>query len=218
MRILLIEDDQSLCDTVKLQLQNQGYTVDSSYDGEEGLFFIKQQAYDLIILDRMLPSLDGISVLKAMRLLNIAVSVIMVTALNSIGDKVTGLDAGADDYLAKPFAIEELLARIRALSRRPTAWITSHSLSYGNTDFDLDNLTLIGPNSKLLFEAFFKQPASILPRPLLLSRVWGPYAEVEEGNLDNYIHFLRRRLRTVESNLELKTIRGIGYTLEIHNA
>lgn len=226
MRILLIEDDQSLCDTVKLQLQNQGYTVDSSYDGEEGLFFIKQQAYDLIILDRMLPSLDGISVLKAMRLLNIAVPVIMVTALNSIGDKVTGLDAGADDYLAKPFAIEELLARIRALSRRPTAWITSHSLSYGNTDFDLDNLTLIGPKGSCslskketqLFEAFFKQPASILPRPLLLSRVWGPYAEVEEGNLDNYIHFLRRRLRTVESNLELKTIRGIGYTLEIHNA
>lgn len=226
MRILLIEDDQSLCDTVKLQLQNQGYTVDSSYDGEEGLFFIKQQAYDLIILDRMLPSLDGISVLKAMRLLNIAVPVIMVTALNSIGDKVTGLDAGADDYLAKPFAIEELLARIRALSRRPTAWITSHSLSYGNTDFDLDNLTLIGPKGSCslskkeaqLFESFFKQPASILPRPLLLSRVWGPYAEVEEGNLDNYIHFLRRRLRTVESNLELKTIRGIGYTLEIHNA
>lgn len=226
MRILLIEDDQSLCDTVKLQLENQGYMVDSSYDGMEGLSFIKQQAYDLIILDRMLPSLDGISVLQAMRLLNITVPVIMVTALNSIGDKVTGLDAGADDYLAKPFAIEELLARIRALSRRPSDWTTSSSLSYGNTHFDLDSLTLTGPKGSCslskkeaqLFEVFFKQSANILPRSLLISRVWGPYADVEEGNLDNYIHFLRRRLRTVESNLELKTIRGIGYILELCNA
>ena len=226
MRILLIEDDPSLCDTVKLQLQNQGYTVDSSYDGMEGLSFIKQQAYDLIILDRMLPSLDGISVLKAMRSLNITIPVIMVTALNSIGDKVTGLDAGADDYLAKPFAIEELLARIRALSRHPTDLHASSLLSYGNTTFDLGSLTLTGPNDSCslskkeahLFEIFFKQPASVLPRSLLLSHVWGPHAEVEEGNLDNYIHFLRRRLRTVESNLELKTIRGIGYIMETCNA
>ena len=226
MRILLIEDDQALCDTIRVQLQNQGYIVDFCYDGQDSLYFIKQQAYDLIILDRMLPSLDGIQVLKAIRALHITIPVIMVTALNSIGDKVTGLDAGADDYLAKPFALEELLARIRALSRRPVEWTTSEQLSFGNTTFDITNLTLTGPKSTCslskkegqLFEVFFKQPETALPRSFLLSRVWGPASEVEEGNLDNYMHFLRRRLRTVGSNTEIKTLRGTGYILEVNNA
>lgn len=226
MRILLIEDDQALCDTIRVQLQNQGYIVDFCYDGQDSLYFIKQQAYDLIILDRMLPSLDGIQVLKAIRALHITIPVIMVTALNSIGDKVTGLDAGADDYLAKPFALEELLARIRALSRRPVEWTTSERLSFGNTTFDITNLTLTGPKSTCslskkegqLFEVFFKQPETALPRSFLLSRVWGPASEVEEGNLDNYMHFLRRRLRTVGSNTEIKTLRGTGYILEVNNA
>lgn len=226
MRILLVEDDQTLCDIVCLQLQNQGYTVDCCYNGEDGLHFIKEQVYDLIILDRMLPSLDGIHVLKAMRLLHITTPVIMVTALNSIGDKVTGLDAGADDYLAKPFAIEELLARIRALSRRPIDLVTSNQLIFGDTTFDLSTLTLTGPKATCslskkeaqLFEAFFKQPETPLPRNFLLSRVWGPSAEVEEGNLDNYMHFVRRRLRTVGSKAEIKTLRGVGYSLELCHA
>lgn len=226
MRILLIEDDQALCDTVCLQLQSQGYIVDYCYDGQDSLYFIKQNAYDLIILDRMLPSLDGIQVLKTIRSLHITIPVIMVTALNSIGDKVIGLDAGADDYLGKPFAIEELLARIRALSRRPIDWSISKQLSYGNTTFDITNLTLTGPKTSCtlskkegqLFEVFFSQPGSAMPRAFLLSRVWGPSSEVEEGNLDNYMHFLRRRLRTIGSNVEIKTLRGIGYILEVSNA
>lgn len=226
MRILLVEDDQALCDTVCLQLQNQGYTVDCCYDGEDSLHFIKEQVYDLIILDRMLPSLDGIHVLKAMRLLHITTPVLMVTALNSIGDKVTGLDAGADDYLAKPFAIEELLARIRALSRRPVDWMPSLQLAFGDTTFNLSALTLTGPKGTCslskkeaqLFEPFFKQPETPLPRTFLLSRVWGPSAEIEEGNLDNYMHFLRRRLRAVGSNIEIKTLRGVGYSLELCHA
>lgn len=222
MRILLIEDDQTLCNTMGLQLQNQGYTVDCCYDGEEGLFYIKQQVHDLVILDRMLPSLDGIHILKTMRMLHINTPVIMLTALNSIGDKVVGLDAGADDYLSKPFAIEELLARIRALSRRPVDWSTTEQLIFGDATLDATALTLTGPKAVCslskkeaeLFEAFFKQPNTALPRTFLLSRVWGPDTEVEEGNLDNYMHFLRRRLRTVGCHIEIKTLRGIGYSLE----
>lgn len=226
MRILLIEDDVDLCDAVSFQLKNNGYLVDHCYDGDEGLYLIKQQAYDLIVLDRMLPSLDGISILKAIRNLNIPVPVIMVTALNSIGDKVAGLDAGADDYLVKPFATEELLARIRALSRRPLDWDITNKIDLGDVTLDTTNLILTGPSGTCtlskkelsLFEAFFKQPNQTLSRSLLLSRVWGPDAPVEDGNLDNYIHFLRRRLKTIGSQLSLKTVRGIGYQLEVSHA
>lgn len=226
MRILLIEDDQTLCDTICLQLKNQGYLVDYCYDGADGLHYIKKESYDLIILDRMLPSVDGITIVKTMRSLHITIPVIMVTALTNIGDRVTGLDAGADDYLAKPFAIQELLARIRALSRRPIDWSKNTQLTYGNTTLDNQNLTLsthtstcsLSKKESLLFEVFFKQPNTTLPRTLLLSRVWGPESDVEEGNLDNYMHFLRRRLRTISSNLEIKTLRGIGYALEVKDA
>ncbi|MGL4737066.1 MAG: response regulator transcription factor [Cellulosilyticaceae bacterium] len=226
MRILLIEDDTALCDAISFQLQSYEYTVDTCHDGEEGLLLIQNQIYDLIILDRMLPSLNGIDIVKAMRRLTIHIPVIMVTALNSIGDRVVGLDAGADDYLVKPFAIEELLARIRALSRRPTDWTNEQTLRAGNTTLDISNAKLIGPSSQCtlskreasLFETFFKQYGQTLPRALLLTRVWGPDYDVEDGNLDNYIHFLRRRLRTIHSNLEVKTIRGVGYILEVTHA
>lgn len=226
MRILLVEDDVALCDAISFQLQNHGYIVDHCYDGEDGLHFIKEQGYDLVILDRMLPSLDGISILRAMRMQGITIPVIMVTALNSIGDRVTGLDAGADDYLVKPFAIEELLARIRALSRRPVDWNNSTQIILSGTTLDTTNLTLQGPSTTcalskkecLLFEAFFKQPNATLSRSLLLSRVWGPSATVEDGNLDNYIHFLRRRLTATGSTLNIKTVRGIGYQLEMLHA
>lgn len=223
MRILLIEDDTALCDAIIFQLKSYDYTIDACHDGQEGLLLIQEQIYDLIILDRMLPSLDGIQIVQTMRTQNIHTPVIMVTALNSIGDRVIGLDAGADDYLVKPFAIEELLARIRALSRRPVDWTNEQTLVLGNTTLDITNNKLSGPTTccslsqkeVALFETFFKQPGQTLGRTLLLLRVWGPDTDIEDGNLDNYIYFLRRRLRTVESNLQLKTIRGLGYALEV---
>lgn len=226
MRILLIEDDSSLCDAITFQLESYNYSIDACHDGEEGLFLIQEQIYDLIILDRMLPSLDGIQIVRTMRSKNIHTPVIMVTALNSIGDRVTGLDAGADDYLVKPFATEELLARIRALSRRPVDWSNEQTLTVGNTTLDVANSKLIGPaltcslskKEASLFEIFLKQPGQTLSRIFLLSRVWGPDSDVEDGNLDNYIHFLRRRLRTAKSNLQVKTVRGLGYILEVVHA
>lgn len=225
MRILLIEDDQNLCNGINFHLRTAGYTIDCSYDGEEGLYLILQQAYDLVILDRMLPSLDGITLLKQIRGKNIHTPVIMLTALNGIGDRVTGLDAGADDYLTKPFAPEELLARIRALSRRPTQLESIQYLSFEDVTLDITGQSLTGPTHSCslskrensLAEVFLKNPNTTIPRNVILSRVWGPTTSVEDGNLDNYIHLLRRRLHTIGSSLQIKTVRFIGYRLEATN-
>ena len=223
MRILMVEDDPGLCEAVSFQLEQKGVTVDVCHDGEDGLHWARQQAYDLILLDRMLPGLDGLSVLRSLRQEGIVTPVVLVTALEEISQRVEGLDAGADDYLVKPFAAEELMARIRAMSRRPRQWESSQIIRLGDVVFDREQKTLekegqsctLSRRESELMEMLLKNPGQILPRGLLLSRVWGPEAEVEEGNLDNYIHFLRRRLRSVGSALEIRTVRGVGYQLEV---
>ncbi|MBC8585044.1 response regulator transcription factor [Youxingia wuxianensis] len=222
MRILMIEDDEKLCEAVGFRLQQEGFTVDVCHDGDDGLRWITQQAHDLILLDRMLPSMDGLQVLTQMRLKGIMTPVLLMTALGSIEQRVEGLDCGADDYLVKPFDMQELLARIRAMKRRPRTWESSDIVSFGDIVFDSAAKTLQGicGNCTLskreadLFEVLIKNPGQILPRSVLFSRVWGPDAPVEDGNLDNYIHFLRRRLKSVGSLLQIKTIRGVGYQLE----
>lgn len=224
MRILLVEDDENLCYTLQYQLEQEGFLVDTCMDGEDALFFIRERVHDLILLDRMLPSMDGISVLKALRREKIFTPVIFLTALSSLQDKITGLDCGADDYMVKPFAFEELMARIRCLSRRPQKWEGSSVISLGDISFDPDQKKLfchtkecsISKKEGALMEIFLRNPGQILPRQTLLSRVWGPDSEVEDGNLDNYIYFLRRRLRSVDSRLELKAVRGVGYQLEVY--
>ena len=122
MRILMVEDDETLCEAVAYRLEREGFTVDVCHDGDDALRWIRQQAHDLVLLDRMLPTVSGTDVLRRMRAEGIAVPVLMVTALDAVSDRVAGLDAGADDYLSKPFAPEELLARIRAMARRPRRW------------------------------------------------------------------------------------------------
>ncbi|WP_283124442.1 response regulator transcription factor [Angelakisella massiliensis] len=223
MRILMVEDDPGLCEAVSFQLEQKGVTVDVCHDGEDGLHWARQQVYDLILLDRMLPGLDGLSVLRSLRQEGIVTPVVLVTALGEVSQRVEGLDAGADDYLVKPFAAEELMARIRAMSRRPRQWESSQIIRLGDVVFDREQKTLekegqsctLSRRESELMEMLLKNPGQILPRGLLLSRVWGPEAEVEEGNLDNYIHFLRRRLRSVGSALEIRTVRGVGYQLEV---
>lgn len=222
MRILMVEDDRELCEAVRISLEKQGYIVDTCFTGADGGEALKETAYDCILLDRMLPELDGLSLLHKIRQDGILTPVIMVTAMNGIGDRVDGLDGGADDYLVKPFAMEELFARIRALSRRPVQWESVQKFMIGDLEFDPTLSYLKGPSGVCilskregeLMEFFFKNAGQVLPRNLLLSRVWGPYAPVEDGNLDNYIHFLRRRLKTVGSTLSISTIRSIGYRLE----
>ena len=222
MRILLIEDDRELCKAVKLHLDKDGYTTDLANDGEEGLFFLHEGMYDLILLDRMLPVVDGITVLKKIRKNGTNTPVLLLTALGEIDDRITGLDAGADDYLTKPFDIRELLARIRALVRRPAQIAANKELRFGDIMLDPGVLYLEGKKGRCtlskkesdLLETLLKNAGNTLPRNILFSRVWGVETEVEEGNLDSYAHFIRRRLQAVSERVRLTTIRGIGYKLE----
>lgn len=222
MRILMVEDDRKLCEAVCYQLEREGFTVDVCSDGDDGLRWIRQQAHDLVILDRMLPTMSGTTVLGRMRADGIATPVLIVTALDTVANRVEGLEAGADDYLVKPFAMEELIARIRAMGRRPRGWESAARLRLGRVAFDPAQRILSGPAGECslshregdLMEALLRNPGQTLPRSVLLSRVWGPDAPVEEGNLDNYVYFLRRRLNQVGGGLEVKTVRGVGYRLE----
>lgn len=222
MRILVIEDNKNLCDSMCFQLQNAGYTTDPCYTGEHALFYALQQSYEVIILDRMLPGMDGLSILKTIREKKISVPVIMVTAMDGLHDRIDGLDSGADDYLVKPFAMEELLARIRALVRRPQKIEQTEVLGFSNLELDVkqkyikkaDTICSLSKRETDLLEFFFRNATQILTREMILSHVWGPDHFVEEGNLDNYIHFLRRRLKTLKGNAQIKTIHGVGYRLE----
>lgn len=169
----------------------------------------------------MLPGLDGLSVLRQARGAGVRTPVLVLTALDAVGDRVEGLDAGADDYLAKPFAAEELLARVRALSRRPTEWEQA-VFRRGDVELRLPDRLLTGPAGShtisrrecALLDLFLRNPGITLPRERILLNVWGPDSDVESGNIDNYIHLVRRRLRLVGSRMELTTRRGAGYCLE----
>lgn len=222
MRLLLIEDDKKLSAAVSRQLEKQGYQTDLCDSGENALYYLTQTIYDVIILDRMLPVLDGLTILEIIRKKGITTPVIMVTALNGISDRIDGLDAGADDYLVKPFAIEELSARIRALTRRPQTIQSGTILHFSNLILDCTNKLLstafgscsLSKKETELLEFFIRNKGQTLERDQLLSRVWGPDSFVTTGNLDNYISFLRRRLKLVQSSCQITTIHGIGYRLE----
>lgn len=224
MNILMIEDDRELCTAVSFRLEQEGFSVTVCHDGEEGLYYMQESPFDLVILDRMLPHMNGIEVLKEARSRQIKTPVLMLTALGELNDRLSGLNGGADDYMVKPFAFEELLARIRCLLRRPAVYqSSSRSVSLGDVTFVPETRTLsshektctLSSREGELMEVFLRNPGQTLPRQLLLSRVWGLEADVEEGNLDNYIHFLRRRLKAVESTLQIRTVRGVGYQLEV---
>ena len=222
MRILIIEDDQDLCRFIALALEQSECAFDICHTGNDGLFFAKIKVYDAIILDRMLPELDGLTVLKSLRRHGVLTPIILATALDGLHDRIDGLDAGADDYLVKPFAVEELMARVRAVTRRPGNLQISPSITaLGLTltpdsrrlDFNGASLTLSKKEAALL-GFFLKNPGQTLPRARILSYVWGASSEVEEGNLDNYIYFLRRRLKSLDAPVRLTTIHGVGYRLE----
>lgn len=222
MRILLIEDDYNLSLTLSFQLEHEGFTVDTCRNGEDALYYMNSKTHDLILLDRMLPQVDGITLLKKFRESGSQTPVIILTALGELGDKVTGLDAGADDYLVKPFEFEELMARIRSINRRPRQWEKEPSLCLKDITYSPGDNQLSGSLGEcslskkegMLLEIFLSNPGQVLPRATLLSRVWGVDAEVEDGNLDNYIHFVRRRLKSVTRQISIQTVRGIGYRLE----
>ncbi len=222
MRVLLAEDDEHFNHVLTYQLTAKGFEVDSCYDGEEALFLACQAIHDVILLDRMLPVMEGTEVLQALREKEIFIPVIMITALGTLSDKVGGLNMGADDYLVKPFAFEELLARIYCVTRRPPVLVPDSTFHLLDITYSPEETILTGPAGSCslskregtLLEAFLRSRGQTLSRSILLLKVWGPDSEVEAGNLDNYIHFLRRRLIAVGSALCIKTLRGIGYCLK----
>ena len=227
MRILIIEDDEQLCETLKLQFEHHGIESDCVHSGIDALYYVCQSVYDLIILDRMLPGMDGIALLKIIRENNVHTPVILATAVDSVEERIAGLDSGADDYLVKPYDIGELLARIRALCRRPDTLEVSGTLGFEDLEFSPANLDLSikgasSPDKKIrlsrreavLMEYFLTRPNQTLARQLIYTRVWGPDGEVEDGNLDTYIYYLRKHLRTLKSRVRIQTIHGIGYRLE----
>lgn len=221
MRILIIEDDRKQSMLLAFHLEKEGYSSDACYDGNDAADYIDQNAYDIILLDRMLPGKDGIAILREMRGKGNNTPVIMLTALGELNDKITGLDCGADDYIVKPFEFGELSARIRCLLRRPPNLESMNRLSAGDIVYRQDENVLAGKNGEFtlsqkegeLLALFIRNAGQILPRNTILSRVWGADYEIEDGNLDNYIYFIRRRLKNAGSYVSIKTIRGTGYQL-----
>jgi len=219
MRILIIEDDAPLVYGLSFHLRHAGFEVDACGDGLSGLAAAVQGKYELILLDRMLPGLDGEQILRKLREQHITTPVLIITAMTGIDDRVEGLDAGADDYLVKPFAMEELLARVRALGRRTPQLSEPDRLQYGNITLNEDRGFLrsesgascsVSKREANLLAQFMRNPGQTLPRDLLLSRVWGD-APVESGNLDNYIYFLRKRLKAVDADSMITTVHGLGF-------
>lgn len=226
MRILLIEDDVNLCETLRFQLEKEGHQVDICHDGRDGLDLFLQDGHELVLLDRMLPTMNGLLVLKKARNAGLTTPVIVITALGELYDRIEGLDSGADDYIVKPFAFEELMARIRSLGRRTGNWADDNLISFCDISYDCNLRILSGPDNSIqlsgregrLMEVFLRSPGVVLRRMVLLSRVWGIDAEVEESNLDTYVHYLRKRLAYVKSVLNLKTVRGTGYILSSNSS
>ena len=222
MRVLMIEDDKELCAILQIEMIKNQFLVDFCYDGEDADFYINSNAYDVIILDRMLPGKDGISILREIRSKSISTPVIMLTAMNTLHNRIEGLDQGADDYLTKPFEMEELFARIRALARRVAKLENTNLLTFGDITLDTTNLYIehngescnLSKRESDLLAFFIRNRNTTLERELLLMRVWGADSFVTDGNLDNFIHFLRKRLKSVHSQVILNTVRGVGYRLE----
>lgn len=223
MRLLLVEDEIMLSDALVYILKKNNYMVDAAYDGIEGDEMAQSKIYDIIILDRMLPGKNGIEILKDIRKKKIETPVIMLTAMDTIENRVEGLDNGADDYLVKPFDSKELLARIRALSRRHTDFIQGGSIELSSLIFDPlkteiecdgNKVKLTAKESQLL-ELLARNKNQVITKDQILDRVWGIDSDVEmNNNIEVYFSYLRKKLRKINSNVVIETVRGVGYCLK----
>ena len=224
MKILIVEDEGKLADAIEALLHKAGYLCETVQDGQEALDYIVAVPYDLIILDVMLPSLDGFEIVSQMRRKEIHTPVLMLTALSSVADKVAGLNAGADDYIAKPFSTDELLARVKAMCRRVGTTIT-HTLCYDDLILDIDAGVLsCGMNNVQLsrrelevMRLLLRSPQSVVSKQTLLMHVWGMNSEATDNNVEAYVSFLRKKLRHIGSRVSIATKIMIGYRLEIES-
>ncbi len=221
MRILIVEDDQSLHRIIKRRLSEEGYAVDGCFDGEDALYYMESQAYDCVILDWMLPKKDGVILLREFRDKGYLTPVLMLTAKDSITDRVEGLDAGADDYLTKPFAYDELSARVRALLRRNTE-SKSNKLQLADLTMDLlmhrvvrdqQEITLTSREYALL-EYFLRNQGQVLTRSQIADHVWNYDFDYDSNVVDVYVRYLRNKIDKGFAHPLLHTVRGYGYVLK----
>lgn len=221
MRILIAEDEVSIAKALKVMLEKDKYTVDIVYDGQDAYDFIMTTAYDVIVLDIMMPKMNGITVLTAVRKCGINTPALFLTAKTEIEDRVVGLDAGADDYLPKPFASSEFLARVRALARRSDIYAPS-LITFGNVTLDCNRYIIRTNKNEIrlsnkefqLMELFIRHPHQVFSTEHLMEKIWGFESDAEMDVVWTYIGFLRRKIRELSANIEIKTIRGAGYALE----
>lgn len=222
MRILIVEDEVHLSEALTQILRKNNYTVDTVNDGEAGLDNALSNIYDLILLDIMLPKIDGITVLKEIRKEGIGTPVILLTAKGEVSDKVIGLDSGADDYLPKPFATEELLARIRAMARRKGEVLQDNTMKFGDIELNTATLKLNCKDKEVklilkeseLLELLICRNKAVTSKELIIEKLWGFDSDVEHNHVEVYISFLRKKLLFLNSKVSITTVRGVGYTLE----
>ncbi|MDQ0196857.1 response regulator transcription factor [Paenibacillus wynnii] len=223
MRILIVEDELHLAEALTQILKKHNYSVDAVHDGRSGLDYALSGIYDLLLLDIMMPEMDGFSVLKKIRNEGLSTPVIFLTAKGEITDMVTGLDHGADDYIAKPFSSEELLARIRAALRRKGEVVPDEGLKFGDIELNTANLRLSinGKEMKLnlkeseLLELLILRKQAVTSKEQIIEKLWGFDSEVEHNNVEVYISFLRKKLTFLNSAVRISTLRGVGYVLEV---
>jgi two-component system response regulator MprA len=221
MRILVVEDDKAVREAVERSLRFEGYDVDVARDGIEALDRIAATPPDAVVLDLLMPRLDGLQTCRRLRSRGDDVPVLMLTARDGVSDRVTGLDAGADDYLVKPFALEELLARLRALLRRTTAPAEAGVLTYADLSLDVATYQVRRGDREIsltrtefsLLELFLRHPRQVLTRPVILQRVWGFDFESVSNSLEVYVSYLRRKTEAGSERRLLHTVRGVGYVL-----
>lgn len=224
MKVLIVEDEYNLADVIKERLEKEKLIVDIVEDGEEGYYYASTNTYDLIILDVMITNMSGFQILNKLRTDNISSKIIMLTARSTIEDKLNGLENGADDYLTKPFHMDELVARVNIQLKRNG---NKNNLSFG--DLVLNTTTLKVTCAKTnevvelikkefqLLEYFINNPNQVLSKEQIYDRVWGIENEIESNNLEAYLSFIRRKLKVIESKVVIKSVREIGYKIEYGN-
>ena len=221
MRILIAEDEVTIARALKVMLERNKYAVDVVHNGKDALDYIQAASYDALVLDIMMPGMDGLTVLREARARGITTPALFLTAKAEVEDRVTGLDAGADDYLPKPFDASEFLARVRALTRRSSSYASS-ALSFGTVTLDCSQYLLKTASAEVrlnnkefqLMELFLRHPHQVFSSEHLMEKVWGLDSEAEMDVVWTYIGFLRKKLKTLQADIEIRTIRGAGYALE----
>lgn len=227
MRILVVEDEYKLADLISTRLKKEKYSVDISLDGEEGLYNALNDIYDLIILDIMLPKKNGFEILKEIKAKGIKASIIMLTAKASLDDKLEGFDGGADDYITKPFHLEELVARVNVRLRKSSSDNNINILVFEDIKLDLRKTLLICTKTEeeievvckelFILECLMRNANQVVSKDFLYDNVWGINNDTMSNNLEAYISFIRKKLKAIGSRVGIKSVRGLGYKVEVYD-